>query len=228
MKNMSIVMISLLALGVCSSADNSLDFNSMKRVYTTHVLCKNDDIDIKRNKSSKCNNIGISPENVFGKNKKNIDKECKKSFITSFGKIQPMKIFDDVQTVGELEVITFIELVQKKPKEYLLIDSRKINWYEKGTIPSAAHLSYDEIVYDETFPEDFQRVLKLLNIQKAKESYDFSKAKTLLLFCNANWCAQSSWAIEQLIKLGYPQSKLLWYRGGTQDWMMAGYPVIKP
>ena len=53
------------------------------------------------------------------------------------------------------------------------------------------------------------------------------KAKTLLLFCNGSWCSQSPNAIMSLVNLGYPLEKLLWYRGGMQDWLIYDFTVSK-
>jgi rhodanese-related sulfurtransferase len=57
---------------------------------------------------------------------------------------------------------------------------------------------------------------------------DFSHAKTMVIFCNANWCVQSTAAIKTLLSYGYPASKILWYRGGIQSWILSGFNTIKP
>ncbi|MEA1914709.1 MAG: hypothetical protein U9N30_05260 [Campylobacterota bacterium] len=58
--------------------------------------------------------------------------------------------------------------------------------------------------------------------------YDFSSAKTMVLFCNGIWCPQSSWAIQNLIKIGYPKEKLKWYRGGMYSWTSVNLTTIIP
>ena len=57
--------------------------------------------------------------------------------------------------------------------------------------------------------------------------YNFSKAKTLVMFCNGMWCGQSPKNIITLIGLGYPADKIKWYRGGMQDWHILGLTTIK-
>jgi hypothetical protein len=42
------------------------------------------------------------------------------------------------------------------------------------------------------------------------------------------WCDQSPRAIKGLLHLGYPAEKLLYYRGGMQDWMILGLTVVTP
>ena len=96
------------------------------------------------------------------------------------------------------------------------------------TIPGAVNLPYNEIGYDPDFPEEHRKMCKLLGIRKTGQGYDFSKAKTILLFCNGAWCTQSSKAIRVLMSLGYPKTKMLWYRGGLQDWLLMGFQGIKP
>ena len=43
---------------------------------------------------------------------------------------------------------------------------------------------------------------------KMMSDYDFSKAKTLVLFCNGPWCSQSPDMIFALLEIGYPPEKL--------------------
>ncbi len=58
--------------------------------------------------------------------------------------------------------------------------------------------------------------------------WDFSKAKTLVLFCNGMWCGQSPRNIMALVKFGYPAEKIKWYRGGMQNWEILGLSTVKP
>jgi rhodanese-related sulfurtransferase len=60
------------------------------------------------------------------------------------------------------------------------------------------------------------------------EVFDYSHAKTLVLFCNGMWCGQSPASIKTLLKYGYPPEKLKYYRGGMQTWEILGLTTIKP
>lgn len=202
-------------------------------VKTTHVMSdgKSQEVLIERTIPSSCNHVGINPEAIFSGDYagKNVPKQCQKSFVTTVGKIQPMNIAQGVLSVGEIEVLDFIKnKANVSPNAYILVDARKRDWYEQMTIPSSINIPFDEIEYDEAIPEDFERVQKLLGFEKINDKYDFSHAKTALFFCNGAWCVQSSLAIEKLIKMGYPREKLLWYRGGLQDWLALGLSVIQP
>lgn len=225
-----ILMVSFLAGALLAENLSTLQHTGVK---TTHVM--NDgstkEVLIERTISPSCNSVGINTEAVFSGNYagKDVPAECQKSFVTTVGKIQPMIFAPGIMTVGELEVLDFIKnKVNVSPNAYILVDARKRDWYEQMTIPGSVNIPFDEIEYDASIPEDFDRIQKLLGFKKVGDKYDFTYAKTALLFCNGPWCAQSGLAMTQLIKLGYPKEKLLWYRGGLQDWLLFGLSVVKP
>ena len=224
MKSFIIILI-LLSFINANEDITSLQFEGINTSY------KEKEIFIKRLTNPKCLKVGITPENIFGGDLagEKVPKECQKSFVTSLGVIQPISIDNNIYTVGELEVLKFLELWDFNPEKYALVDARKRTWYEKLTIPHSVNIPYTEIAYDSDFPKDFERNLKLLNIKKDKKGkLDFSVAKEAIVFCNGSWCVQSARAIKTLIKLGYPKKKLFWYRGGLQDWIGLGFTVIKP
>ena len=57
--------------------------------------------------------------------------------------------------------------------------------------------------------------------------WDYSNAKTLVMFCNGMWCGQSPNNIRTLLKFGYPAHKIKWYRGGMQNWENLGLSTVK-
>jgi len=208
----------------------SLQFTGVR---TTHTMSDGrvKEAFIERHTPITCKDVGINTEDVFSGDYAgaNIPKMCQKSFVTTVGKIQPMNIAAGIITVGEIEVLDFIKnRLNVNPAAYILVDARKRDWYEQMTIPSSVNIPFDEVEYDEAMPEDFERVETLLGFKKVGETYDFSHAKTVLFFCNGPWCAQSSIAIAKLMKIGYPKEKILWYRGGLQDWLAVGLSVIVP
>lgn len=225
-----ILFLSLLVGLLCAKNIASLQYTGVK---TTQTMSDGSvkEVLIERVISASCNTVGINPEDVFSGNyaSKEVPEACQKSFVTTVGKIQPMIFASGVMTVGELEVLDFIQnKVNVSPNAYILVDARKRDWFEQMTIPSAVNIPFDEIAYDASIPEDFERVQHLLGFKKVGETYDFTHAKTALFFCNGPWCAQSSLAMTELIKLGYPKEKLVWYRGGLQDWLLFGLSVVKP
>lgn len=52
-----------------------------------------------------------------------------------------------------------------------------------------------------------------------------SKQTPTLFYCNGPKCGRSGKAIKVAVDCGYQQ--LYWYRGGMEDWMDEGFPVIK-
>ena len=135
--------------------------------------------------------------------------------------IEPFSVDEGVETYGELEVLEFIS-----KKEGLFIDARLANWYAKSAIPSAANIPF-KLFLTET-PER-EKVLKELGGEYDKNGrWNFSNAKTILLYCNGAWCGQSPTAINALIEMGYPKSKMKYYRGGMQAWQLLGLTTIVP
>ena len=201
-------------------------------------------IKIDRKKDKQCTKANLTPQALFGGDYagNKVEDICKKTFVTHVGVLQPISLAKELATVGELEVLSHIKQAQDKPEKYVLIDARTVQWYEQMTIPTSVNLPFNEIAYDEDKDEDdfetedayddyveqYEQLFKVLNIKKGKKGLNFSEAKSALLFCNGSWCSQSPNAIFKLVNLGYPKEKLLWYRGGLQDWLIYDFTVEKP
>lgn len=140
--------------------------------------------------------------------------------------IQPMNLLDNVTTVAELEVINFLD-TQVKNGSGLLVDSRMPEWNEKGTIPGSINIPFT-ILSKGLDSKHIVRIIELLGATKQAGQWDFSKVRELMLFCNGPWCGQSTQAINNLAKVGYPEDKIFWYRGGMQAWQQLGLTVVKP
>jgi rhodanese-related sulfurtransferase len=201
-------------------------------------------VTIDRKKDLQCTNANLTPQALFGGDYagEKISKICKKTFVTHVGVLQPMTLGKEIRTVGELELLAHIKEAQAEPSKYVLIDARTKQWFEQMTIPTSINLPFNEISYEEGKDEDdfdnedafeeyneqYKRLFKILNIKETKKGLDFSKAKSVLLYCNGSWCSQSPNAIFKLVNLGYPEKKLLWYRGGLQDWLIYDFTVETP
>jgi len=133
--------------------------------------------------------------------------------------IEPFSVHKDVETYGELEVLDFIS----KDKG-IFIDARLPNWFAKTAIPTAVNLPFKVFLSDSTKRD---KALESLGVQKnPNNKWDFSKASTILLYCNGAWCGQSPTAINALMELGYPIDKMKYYRGGMQSWQLLGLTTI--
>lgn len=142
--------------------------------------------------------------------------------------IQPIVIGGGVQTLGELELIDYISRAVTDDS-ILIIDSRTPGWVSKGTIPGSINIPWTEL--NPAAGTDPLLIAEILEERFGAVSleglWDFTHAKTLVLFCNGMWCGQSPTNIKTLLKFGYPAAKIKWYRGGLQDWEILALTVVK-
>jgi rhodanese-related sulfurtransferase len=155
--------------------------------------------------------------------------------------IQPMIYTPGVETLGELEVIDYVVRMQEG-ENILVIDSRTPDWLERGTIPGAVNVPFTELTPSKgATTEGIMKVMldqfgvslkgdadefavdeAIVVGTAVNKVFDYSNAKTLVLFCNGMWCGQSTASMAALIKFGYPKDKLKWFRGGMQTWNILG------
>ncbi len=179
---------------------------------------------VKRNIPDICKKVPINNHMLWTGNyaSKEVPEACKSTYVHTKGKLLPMQLDEGLETYGELEVLATLKEMKTNPN-LLLIDSRNKEWYEYRTIPGAINMPFRYFKYRDNYEFHFEYAMKYLGVTKDKEGeYDFSKAKTLVLFCNGPWCSQSPSMIFALLEIGYPPEKLKWYRGGMQDWLGAG------
>lgn len=137
--------------------------------------------------------------------------------------IAPIEAAPNVKTVGELEIIEFLQQ-SNHAETGLLIDARLAKFYEVETIPGAVNIPF--ILFSNP---TINELAPLLGVIKQKDgTYDFSHVKALYLFCNGPWCEQSPRAIKALINFGYPAQKLYYYRGGMQLWKLFSLTTVLP
>jgi rhodanese-related sulfurtransferase len=143
--------------------------------------------------------------------------------------IQPASIAPGVEVVGELEVLDYLQRRAAGDDTILLIDSRGSKWVAKGTIPGSVNIHYKRLSLADAMEDDIAAILEnQFGVLRLGEFWDFSNAKTLVLYCNGIWCGQSPSNIRSLLQLGYPAHKLKWYRGGMQAWETVGLTTVKP
>jgi rhodanese-related sulfurtransferase len=143
--------------------------------------------------------------------------------------IQPATIAPGVETIGELEVLQYLKRAADGDPSILVIDSRTPDWVRNGTIPGSVNIPWTTLDAGQgADPFEIADILKeRFNVRNREGLWDFTGARTLVLFCNGNWCGQSPANIRSLIALGYPPERLKWYRGGMQNWEMLGLTVVK-
>lgn len=142
--------------------------------------------------------------------------------------IQPAVVAPGVDTVAELEVLDYLSKIYAGDESILVIDSRTQDWVRRGTIPGSVNIPWtalnpakgaDPISISEIMVDKF-------GVKEMEGLWDYSDARTLVMFCNGAWCGQSPNNILNLLKFGYPAHKLKWYRGGMQDWEILGLTTV--
>lgn len=138
--------------------------------------------------------------------------------------IHPLSLPGGVETFGELELLQFLQR-EVKAGSGLLIDSRLPDFYKVETIPTAINVPFSILVASNPH---IDRLLGAFGARKTAGKWDFSAAKSLLMFCNGLWCDQSPRAIAALLGMGFPAKKLKYYRGGMQSWRALGLTTVVP
>ena len=138
--------------------------------------------------------------------------------------IQPIQLAPGIETIGELEVLEYLQRITRRDDGVLVIDSRETEWLQRsGIIPAAIHLPWDRLHPRQASPEAIAEILELeFGASRSGVLWNFENAKTLVFYCNGPWCGQSPTNIRQLLAMGYPAHKLKWYRGGMQSWKSLG------
>ncbi|MDG2395119.1 rhodanese-like domain-containing protein [Candidatus Thioglobus sp.] len=144
--------------------------------------------------------------------------------------IQPTAPFAPaaVETVTELDVIHAARDIAGGDTTQLVIDARTKGWAKKGMIPHAVNVPFTKL-NSKALAKDPMAVVEILTDKFGVVDMDgvlnYDNAKTLYLYCNGSWCGQSPAAIRALLTMGYPQSKIKYYRGGMNDWKLLGLTV---
>ncbi|RLA70048.1 MAG: rhodanese-like domain-containing protein [Epsilonproteobacteria bacterium] len=216
------IAISLIFSLFSFASDEGIEYSG---VMVTATADKQEKIYlVKRIIPDTCNNVPINNKMLWTENfaHASVPEACKSTYVHTKGKLLSMQLDIDLETYGELEVLYFLKEMQHN-KKMLLVDSRKKKWFSYRTIPGAINMPFHYFEEKDDYEFHFKYALAYLGVLMQKNGeYDFSKAKTLVLFCNGPWCNQSPRMVFALLKMGYPAEKLKWYRGGMQDWLGAG------
>ena len=210
----SVLSLGLLACATNGVAEEKLAVNIVKGMGAVEVTHNGKKVKIMRNQDQKNT---VKP--AFAKTSRKCPPFC----------IQPSTLAPGVETIGEVELINYLVKKEQGDDSILVIDSRTPDWAKKGTIPGSVNLPWtklnpakgaDPISIGEIMTEQF-------GAQELEGLWDYSNARTLVMFCNGMWCGQSPNNIKNLLKFGYPAHKIKWYRGGMQDWEILGLSTIK-
>ena len=208
----AIVSGALLASAGTFAADK-VEVNITQDMASVDVMHDGKKMTITRNQDQKST---VNPD--FAKTSRKCPPFC----------IQPGTLAPGVETIAELEVLAYLGKMNAGDDSILVIDSRTPDWVKRGTIPGAVNIPWtalnpamgaDPISISEIMVDRF-------GVKEMEGLWDYSDARTLVLFCNGMWCGQSPNNILNLLKFGYPADKIKWYRGGMQDWEILGLSTV--
>jgi len=209
--NTKLIFLITWLIAPCAYA---LDINITSELESVEVMHEGKIITITRDQNS---NNTVNPK--YAKTSRKCPPFC----------IQPANLADGVETIGELEVLNYLTRMRKGDSTVLVIDSRTPDWVKHGTIPGSINIPWKTL--NPNAGADPFTVAELLEDRfgaRTQEGlWDFTNAKTLVLFCNGMWCGQSPSNIKTLLRFGYPANKLKWYRGGMQNWENVGLTIVK-
>lgn len=220
-----------LTLGVTTASAKGKPVGITSKLASITVKHNGKDVKIERNQD---NANTVNP--AFAKTSRPCPPFC----------IQPMSLGKGIQTIGEVEVINYADKMSKGDSSIIIVDSRTPDWVAKGTIPGAVNVSWVELTPKKGATTE--GIIKVMTgqfgVKLAKDKddvdvdeaiaagdtskvFDYSGAKTVVMFCNGMWCGQSPASIRALRKFGYPADKIKYYRGGMQDWEILGLSTAK-
>jgi len=217
MKIRTLLSTAILTLSVSSAAviAGDLKVKITRDIASVDVMHNGKKVTIQRNQNNK-NTV----DKRFAKTSRNCPPFC----------INPIVLAPGVETLGEIEVLDYLKKMSDGDKSILVVDSRTPNWVKAGTIPGAKNIPWTKLsVKKGADPLSIAEIVtsEFGAKEKDDDSFDYSKAKTLVLFCNGMWCGQSPNNIRTLLKMGYPANKIKWYRGGMQNWENLGFTTVK-
>lgn len=126
--------------------------------------------------------------------------------------VQPIIPAPGVTPIGELELLEFL-----KDPDVVVVDGRVERDFATGAIPGAVNVPYTQAadrLHELGCEPDFDGFI-----------CDGEDVKSVALYCNGPWCAQSPTAARRMIEAGFPAEKIYYYRPGMQGWRMLGLTV---
>ncbi|EIF51716.1 MULTISPECIES: rhodanese-like domain-containing protein [Sulfurovum] len=216
-------IISLLLTSSIMAGNNGFEYEGIP-VKMVDINGKIKEFIVKRDIPEECIKVPITNKMLWTGNYANakVPEACKSTYVSTKGKILPMQLHEDIDTYGELEVLAFMKEMQENDS-MMLIDGRKQVWYDYRTIPGAINMPFHHFKERKSFEFEFEHEIRRLGVKiNEDDTFDFTKAKTITIFCNGPWCSQSVAMIIALLDIGYPPEKIKWYRGGMQTWLAAG------
>lgn len=136
--------------------------------------------------------------------------------------LSPMAVADDVQTLGELDVIEFLSS-QVETGEGLLIDARLPDARALGFIPASVNVPAATLSPENPYRNE---ILMALGAEQFEGIFEFSSALSLVVYDGGPATQDAPTLISDLLAAGYPPEKIAYYRGGMQVWTTLGLSTV--
>jgi len=211
MKAKKISLVGVIVISLLATSLNALEVNITKDIPYVDVDINGESVRIQR---------------IQDTNHKLKNSYTKTSRPAPPFTIQPYQPIKGIQTVSELDVINFISK-EVNNNTGILVDARMPKWHQVGTIPGAINIPFSILSTKGDNPF-ISQIFELFGAVNKKGKWDFSNAQIIMIFDNGPWCQQGVRAMKNLVKLGYPKSKIRYYRGGMQYWQILGLTTLKP
>ena len=163
--------------------------------------------------------------------------------------LKPLVLEDlPVTTVSEVGVIDFM-VNYLRNSTGVLIDIRNPSTYAQGTIPGSVNY-FIQTIQKGMGDSEFEAMLSALGVKprgeiswlaqqmenmgisdtsEVTDTLDFTNAKELIVWGEAQTDINVNYAIRALLDAGYPAHKIRWYHGGIASWTFWGFTIyIEP
>lgn len=136
--------------------------------------------------------------------------------------LAPLTAANNVTTIGEREVISFVA-TKVASGDGLLIDSRNINDRGTGFISTSVNIPGALLQPGNPFIND---ILQAMGAQELQGALNFADVLPLVVFDDGPSTLDAPDLISTLIDLGYPADKISYYRGGMLVWTALGLNTV--
>lgn len=207
-------LVLVLSLSACQTPQGEMAHKEGKPVgITSNMISESFMVDGQSETISRNQDNGNTVDEKFLKTSRPCPPFC----------IQPAKLAPGVETIAELEMISYIKAMHNG-EPVIVQDSRTPDWHARGYIPGTASIPWTSLATKAgaSIIEISEIMVEQFGVVETEGVFDFSDAKILVLYCNGMWCGQSPASIKTLLGFGYPAHKIKWYRGGMQSWSNLG------
>ena len=135
--------------------------------------------------------------------------------------VQPMQAAPGGQTLGALEVIGFLR-AKVATEHGRVLDVRLPAEFAATHLPGAINVPFATLAAENPYRDD---ILQALGASKTAAGLNFGAAPLLVVYATGPGNDLAARAVRALVEGGYPIDKILYFRGGLQEWQQFGLTV---